>query len=249
MAKNWYFDLQEIAKTNAVAKEHVMALKEAKTDEQKQTAKANAQAFVEAQTQPQMKFTGDVTQKDIPEMKIVEQPKEQPKIIDPITINEPIKIQPKIKTEEVQPKTIDLSAPAEKKSWAKMGITREEELFKMGIRIQKMTLQERIAMRARIDEKIRNYQNSTQEQFRKKQLEQIQKDANDPEKIKWNRQRQFVLRITEELQQNHNILYILKNVENMTVEIMKELLDNPANVATFSQYDKNFANSFKKLFG
>lgn len=250
MANNWYFELQSLAKTNDEAKKHLQALKSATTEEEKATAKELAQAFVNAQAEPEKPQEPiDVSKKDIPEFNTVKpEVKEAPKTIDPTNIQEKpiIKAKP-VKKVELEP--ADMTLPAYNPNLAKMGINREEELFKKGIMIRKMTLQEKIAMRESIYQKTHKYNSAIQEKFRQEQLARIEKDAHDPEKIKWNNQRRLFNRILDELAQNHNIYYMFKEIDGLNPDVMRELLQNPANVAEFDQRNPEFVKGFYQLYG
>lgn len=251
MAKNWFIELKKLSATDETAALLVQSLKKATTDEEKQIAKENAQSYI-ASVQDDEK-PAEPEQSEISEENI-EQPEEN-------TEDKPVEVpvvddkEPDSKDSEEVDKSIeerkpsaDLSELALNPRLAKMGITREEELFLHGVLIRKMTREERIVMRRNIFNKKSSYSDNIQKAFKERQKEQRKKDRDDPEKQKFHRQRKFVERICEKLRAHNNIGNILKTVEGITPAIILELLENPANVAAFNIADRKFVENFKKRF-
>ena len=42
---------------------------------------------------------------------------------------------------------------------------------------------------------------------------------------------------------------MLKNIDGLTVDVLKKLIEDPANVNEFRQYNENFVDNFKKKYG
>lgn len=239
MANNWYTQLTSLAKTDEMAKAHLENLKAAETDEEKDAAKKIAMEYVES-----CKPT-TAPQDEIIEVKVPEKPAYTPKTINPelpqVKVAEP---------KETKVEKFDPEAPALKEKYRAWGLNREEELFlAKGICLREMKRDERIKFRSAINAKKNAYYSKQQADWQQKQREQLERDLNDPEKIKWNHQRTLVKRIEEELQQHHNIIYIMKNVAGLTPAILHELLEKPETVNAFNVLDKDFINSFYTIYG
>lgn len=247
MANNWYTQLVSISKTNEEAARHLETLKNARTEGEKANAKAEAEAFIKGLEQPEK--TVIKGSDDMPEMIIPEKPAQQPKVIDPNTIIPTVEKKEAPKT-EAKTEKFDPEAPALKEKYRRWGLNREEELFiDKGICLREMKRPERIKFRTAINQKKNAYYSALQSEWQKKQQEQIQRDLNDPEKIKYNHQRTMVTRIVDELREHHNILHIMKTVPEMTPAIMLELLQKPENVNQFTVLDKDFVKTFYAIYG
>lgn len=258
MALNWYLQLRNLSKTDEKASELMDLLQKATTDEEKESAKEKAKEYVEtvcARTQEESndRDTVDTKTTDREEENIVLEETERENnngdsldtidnsLPDNEFANENIKQEEKALT--------DLSAPAFNPRLAKCGITREEELFLHGVFVRKMCREEKMLMRREIYQKktVRNAQ--VQAEYRKKRIEQKQKDANDPEKQRYHQERKYVSAITNALEQHKNIGWIFSNIEGLTVDIVKEFIKKPAFVNAFNQANPNFITNFKKKYG
>jgi len=238
---NWLIELTRLAKTDKTALELLGQLKNASTEEEKEKAKQNGKEYIQK--------TQEI-QTDNPETN----PETQ---IDPVAENqpenttqtgdddsEPVHAQKK----EVEAK-YDMSEPAFNPRLAKMGITREEELFQMHVYVRKLTREDKMEIRRSIYQKKKNYTRQTQEKFRKQREEKIAALQADPEYQKYQNQQKFVLRIEEALTNHYNIDWMLKNIDGLTVEVIRELLQNPANVNRFKEKKDTFVPNFYKRFG
>lgn len=238
--------MQSIAKTDDTAAQLFQALKNAGTDSEKAQAKQNAMDYVTSITEAKIETFEDTI---IPtEEPVVEE--EKPQTINPNEIMP--KFEPKHEEkpkEEVQHSEYDLSGPAKKKRYAEMGLTWEEELFLQGVNIRNMKRDERIKFREGIQMKKDRFMNKLQEDWQREQAIKAAKAASDPEMIKFNNQRVFMTKILEELDQHHNVPYVMKMVDNLTPDIFCELLENPANVSAINQRDPEFIEVFKKMYG
>lgn len=233
---NWFAELIKIKTTDPKAKDLFELLKKASTEDEKTQAKATAKAYIESICKEPEPIT--VPKEEIPAPKVIE-----PELPKPI-----VKEKPVVEETPVYEAT-DLSAPAFNPRYAKWGLNREEELFLKGVLVRPMKREERIKFRSAINAKKYAFTDKLQADFRAKQKEQAIKDASDPEKIKFNNNRVFVKAICEELQQNHNIEYILRVVDNLTVETLRDLLKQPENEHAFTTYDKDFVANFYKKYG
>ena len=238
---NWLIELTRLAKTDKTALELLGQLKSASTDEEKEKAKQNGKEYIQKTQEVQTSNPEANTKAETdPVAKILPEDTNQTGDYDP----EPVRVQKK----EVDAK-YDMSEPAFNPRLAKMGITREEELFQMHVYVRKLTREDKMEIRRSIYQKKKNYTRQTQERFRKQREEKIAALQADPEYQRYQNQQKFVLRIEEALTNHYNIDWMLKNIDGLTVEVVRELLQSPANVNRFKEKKDTFVANFYKRFG
>lgn len=254
MAKNWLMDLTRLAKTDKTALELLRQLKSAQTDEEKEKAKQNGKEYIQAYTEKETSTTETdtnagtthpdpepATEEDKP---VAESPMEDS--------DNDIGMDPVASDKGVQrriDKKYDMSEPAFNPRLAKMGITREEELFKLGVYVRKLTRDEKIEIRRSIYQKKKKYMAATQERFKKQQAEARAAKLADPEYQKYIRQQQLVLKVEEALKNHCNMEWMFKNIPGLSVNVLRELLQVPANVNRFRAQKDVFVDNFYKKYG
>lgn len=241
---NWLMELTRLSKTDPTALELLRQLKGATTEEDKQKAKENGKAYIETHAKEEIQTSNTQTPETTTVDKVAEDLAENQD--DNITndIQNPDDVQTK-----VVEKKYDMSEPAFNPRLAKMGITREEELFQMHVFVRKLTREDKMEIRRSIYQKKKNYTRQTQENFRKQRAEKIAALQADPEYQKYQNQQKYVIRIVEALKNHYNIDWMLKNIEGLTVDVIRELLQTPANVNKFTQEKDEFVKNFYKRFG
>ena len=249
MAKNWLMELTKIAKADPKASELLKQLKSATTEEEKQKAKENGKAYIESiQNNTETPVQTNVNEQ------ITEPVQDTTEEIDPVEENKDMvrsndmDIDSKVQTKVVE-KKYDMSEPAFNPRLAKMGITREEELFQMHVFVRKLTREEKMEIRRSIYQKKKQYTRSTQNKFREERARKIAALQADPEYQKYQNQQKYVIRIEEALTNHYNIDWMLKNIEGLTVDVIRELLQIPANVNKFKEKKDTFVSNFYKRFG
>jgi hypothetical protein len=130
-----------------------------------------------------------------------------------------------------------------------MGITREEELFMQRVYVRKLTREEKMEIRRNIYQKRKAQRNKVQQQFREERERKQAALMADPEYQKYLIQNRYVIRIVEALKAHCNVDWMLKNIEGLTVDVIRELLKNPANVNKFREEKDTFVSNFYKKFG
>lgn len=256
---NWFLTLRNLSKTDPVAAELFNNLQKAETDEEKDTAKQNAQEYIqkiqskETESNPSEETVVDTTNSVAGEVdgqgdNVVSA---TPDSADtegsgPENTEEfPEKI-----TEESEEKVkTDLSQPAFNPRLAKCGITREEELFLNHVYVRKLSHEEKILMRRSIYQKKTQRNAQIQAELKAKRMAQKQKDLSDPEKIKFHQERKFVDAICKALEQHCNMGWIFSRIDGLTPEIVKDLLKKPANVNAFNTENRQFVDNFRKKYG
>ena len=134
-------ELTKLSKTDPTALELLRQLKSASNEQEKEKAKQNGKEYIkkmhpETTLQTSNPETGEETTIDAqPEDLAVDQGNNRPDIVAPVHV---------VQKKEVEAK-YDMSEPAFNPRLAKMGITREEELFQMHVLVRKMTREEKIA--------------------------------------------------------------------------------------------------------
>ena len=253
MALNWYLTLRNLAKTDAKAAELLEQLKTAESDDDKETAKQQAQAYLqEIQTNSESSEDTTVSQTDTvaPEETGTDSGKLCPETSHEGNPETGIGSKDESTQEESKEEVkTDLSQPAFTPRLAKFGITREEELFLKGVFVRKMTREEKILMRRSIYQKKTLGNAKIQAEFKAKRIEQKLKDINDPEKQKFHQERKYVAAIVNALEQHKNLGWIFSNIEGLTTDIFKELIKKPGNVNAFNQANPKFITNFKKKYG
>lgn len=253
---NWLMELTKLSKTDETAKGLLAQLKRASTDEEKEKAKQNGKAYIEAKSEKETSTTETTENTDLPISQESDTTETQtdPEKTDEDTdakdsdVDSGTNLERGPVAEKVVDKKFDMSEPAFNPRLAKMGITREEELFKLGVYVRKLSRDEKILIRRSIYQKTKGYRAQTQETFKKKQAEaRIAREA-DPEYQKLKRQQVYVLKIEEALKNHYNIDWMLKNIEGLTVEVVRELLKKPENVNRFTTQKEEFVKNFYKRF-
>lgn len=245
---NWLMELTKLSKTDKTAKELLSQLKAATTDEEKEKAKQNGKEYIQAL---QETATTSIPEPETPEP--TPEP-ENEQVADDDTEDTVVDSQQDtgcgpVDAQKTVDKKYDMSEPAFNPRLAKMGITREEELFKLGVLVRKMTRNEKIAIRRSIYQKKKQYMSATQEKFKKQQAEARAAREADPEYQKYMHQRQFVLKIEEALKNHCNIEWMFRNIEGLNPDVMRELLQKPENVNRFRAQKDEFVENFYKKYG
>jgi hypothetical protein len=249
MKTNWLMELTKLSKTDKTAKELLAQLKAASTDEEKEKAKKDGKEYIQAlqeapaDTVPAEEVSATTTEADVePE---ASQDLEEDKDSDIVSDPEP----DDVSETKVVEKKYDMSEPAFNPRLAKMGITREEELFKLGVYVRKLTRQEKIEIRRSIYQKKKQYTSTIQESFKKKQAEARAAKLADPEYQKYVHQQQLVLRIEEALKNHCNMEWMFKNIAGLTPDVLRELIQVPANANRFKTQKEEFIKNFHKKYG
>ena len=257
MALNWFLTLRNLSKTDATAAALMEQLKTAETDDEKNTAKENAQAYLQ-KIQSNENSKSEST--DLPETNpvVAEETGTDDREVCDETSSEG-NSEDGSECEEESPceerkedkKITDLSQPAFNPRLARYGITREEELFLHGVFVRKMSREDKILMRRSIYQKKNVMAAKIQAIFKAKRLEQKNKEAKDPEIQKYHQERKYVSAIVDALEQHKNLAYIFNgsSIEGLTVEIFRELIKKPGNVNAFNQVNPNFMENFYKMYG
>lgn len=252
MATNWLMTLTSLAKTDKTALELLRQLKSAQTDEEKEKAKQNGKEYIQTYTE---------TETSTPEADTGTTPAEPEPTPEPETTEDELVEEDSdvdsgvavstsdVDTKKEVDKKYDMSEPAFNPRLAKMGITREEELFKLGIYVRKLTRDEKIEIRRSIYQKKKQYMAATQDRFKKQQAEARAAKEADPAYQKYKHQQMYVLKIEEALKNHCNVDWMFRNIVGLTPDVMRELLELPANVNRFRAQKENFVDNFYKKFG
>lgn len=244
---NWLMELTKLSKTDETALDLLRQLKSASTDEEKEKAKKDGKAYIENATKAQVQTDETTTVDPTPEEPLAEMPVEETEDNDIVGDSEPDNVdQEPVKTVE---KKYDMSEPAFNPRLAKMGITREEELFKLGVFVRKLTREEKIAIRRSVYQKKKKYTSTVQDSFKKKQAEARAAKLADPEYQKYVHQQQLVLRIEEALKNHCNMEWMFKNIAGLTPDVLRELIKVPANANRFKTQKEEFVKNFYKKYG
>lgn len=249
---NWLMQLTALAKEDQTALELLRALKNATTEEEKEKAKENGKAYIEKVKAIQTN-----------EEKVPEPTAEETGTKDPVAEDT---TPPAQDLEENQTgdsadsdsdssedkaieKKYNMAEPAFNPRLAKMGITREEELFIKGIMVRKISKEEKLLIRRSIYQKKKKYTGDLQAKFKEKRETERAARLADPKYQEFQIQRKYILKISEALKAHNNIGWMLKNIDGLTVDVLRKLLEDPANVNEFRQYNENFVDNFKKKYG
>lgn len=146
----------------------------------------------------------------------------------------------------------DMNEPALNPRLAKIGITREEELFIQGVVIRPMSRQDRILVRRSIANKKDKYQKELMAAYKQQQAETKRRNLTDPKVIAFNRKQKFVMQIRDALQQNWNFDAMFAKIDGFTIQDMDELIKDPDVLKLFEQYYQGFEKNYlkwKKIFG
>lgn len=234
-------ELTKIAKLDPKAGELLKQLKTATTEEEKQKAKENGKAYIENLSQEIQTSDTETIETPTPEEKPVVEDKDD----SSVDIVAPVHV---IQTKVVE-KKYDMSEPAFNPRLAKMGITREEELFQQHVFVRKLTREEKMEIRRSIYQKKKLHMRDVQNKFREERAKKLAALQADPEYQKYQHQNKLVIRIEEALTNHYNIDWMLKNIEGLTVDVMRELLKIPANVNRFKDKKDTFVTNFYKKYG
>lgn len=252
---NWFLTIRNLSKTDPVAAELFNNLQKAQTDEEKDTAKQNAQEYIQ-------KIQSKETESSPSEETVVDTADSVAGEVDGQGDNVVSAAPDSTDTERSEPENTegiaeeseekvktDLSQPAFNPRLAKCGITREEELFLNHVYVRKLSHEEKILMRRSIYQKKTQRNAQIQAELKAKRMAQKQKDLSDPEKIKFHQERKFVDAICKALEQHCNMGWIFSKIDGLTPEIVKDLLKKPANVNAFNTENRQFVDNFRKKYG
>lgn len=244
MATNWFMELTKLSKTDPQALDLLRQLKNASTDEEKEKAKNNGKIYIEQlqQAQPDTPETPTEPTEDA-------EPVETDLAEDSGVVGDNNVVSDKPAQTKVVEKKYDMSEPAFNPRLAKMGITREEELFQMHVFVRKLTREDKLEIRRSIYQKKKKYTRDTQKRFTEQREQKRAALLADPEYQKYTHQQKFVIRIVEALKGHYNIDWMLKNIEGLTPDVIRELLENPANANKFREQKAEFIPNFYKRFG
>ena len=254
---NWLMELTKLSKTDKTALELLRQLKSASTEEEKEKAKENGKAYIEnIQENIQAQVSApEAPSADIP-TETPDSPEEDVEETPDVSMAEPESVvgdNDVAPSEPVQTKVVekkyDMSEPAFNPRLAKMGITREEELFKMGVLVRKMTREEKILIRRSIYQKKKQYMAATQERFKKQQAEARAAKEADPQYQKYMHQQKMVIKIEEALKNHYNMEWMFRNIDDLTPDVLRELIEVPANANRFKTQKEEFVKNFYKKYG
>lgn len=251
MAKNWLMELTKIAKADPQAGELLKQLKSATTEEEKQKAKENGKAYIESketaepETPVQTNESESVPETTTEEVEHMEENLDKCEDDSVVVSVAPVHV---VQKKEVE-KKYDMSEPAFNPRLAKMGITREEELFQMGVFVRKLTREEKLEIRRSIYQKKKTHMRDVQNKFREERAKKMAAMLADPEYQKYQNQQKMVIRIEEALTNHCNIEWMFKNIDGLNVDVMRELLKSPANANKFKEKKDTFIENFYKKYG
>ena len=247
---NWLMQLTALAKEDQTALELLRALKAATTEEEKEKAKENGKAYIEAQQkiqtnaekepEPTAEETTDPVEEDTtPPVQDLEENQTGDSANSDSDSDEDKAIDAKY----------NMAEPAFNPRLAKMGITREEELFIKGIMVRKISKEEKLLIRRSIYQKKKTYSRNLQAKYKEKRETERAARLADPAYQEFQNRRKFILKINEALKAHNNLGWMLKNIDGLTVDVLKKLIEDPANVNEFREYDETFVDKFKKKYG
>lgn len=253
MKINWYLQIRNLAKSDAKAAEILEQLKTAESEDEKESAKQNAQTYLQ-EVQTNSDSSEDTTVPSPDPVVTEEDGTDNRKLCDETSDEGNPQDGITDKSESTQEESheeikTDLSQPAFTPRLAKFGITREEELFLKGVFVRKMSREEKILMRRSIYQKKTLGNAKIQAEFKAKRIAQKQQDRNDPEKQKFHQERKYIAAIVNALEQHKNLGWIFSQIEGLTPDIFRELIQKPGNVNTFRQANQKFIDNFKKKYG
>lgn len=242
--------LTALAKEDQTALELLRALKAATTEEEKEKAKENGKAYIEkvktiqtnAEEIPAAEETGTtdpVAEDTTPPAQDLEENQAGDSADSDSDSGEDKAIEAKF----------NMAEPAFNPRLAKMGITREEELFIKGIMVRKISKEEKLLIRRSIYQKKKKYTGDLQAKYKEKRETERAARLADPAYQEFQIRRKFVLKISEALKAHNNLGWILKNIDGLTVDVLRKLIEDPANVNEFREYDETFVDKFKRKYG
>ena len=86
-------------------------------------------------------------------------------------------------------------------------------------------------------------------EYKAKRIAQRERDANDPEKIKFHQERKYIAAIVNALEGHKNMKWIFSNIEDLTVDIFRDLIKKPGNANAINAANPNFLANFRKMYG
>lgn len=252
MGLNWYLQLRNLCKSDAKAAELFQQLQTAGTDDEKENAKQQAQEYI--QTLQSNETKSEATEENIvtenSDVLEANDKSDSDVVIDTSnTEDKQSESENKQDKSEKEKNLMDLSAPAWNPRLAKCGITREEELFLKGVYVRKLSHEDKILIRRSIYNKKTLRNAKIQAEYKAQRIAQREKEANDPEKIKFHQERKLVFALTNALEQHKNMIWIFSNIEGLTPEVLKELLQKPGIRNAVRQANPNFIDNFNKKYG
>jgi hypothetical protein len=250
MALNWYLQIRNLSKTDPKAAEILEQLKNAGTDNEKDSAKQAAIQYITESTHNEEPAIDNSKPGTEEETAVAENQKvvSDPDIKSDSVVFDTTDTEDGKRDQEAEVKT-DLSQPAFAPRLAKFGITREEELFLKGVFVRKMNREDKILMRRSIYQKKTQGNAKIQAEFKAKRIAQKQADLNDPEKIKFHQERKYVSAIVDALTNHKNLGWIFSQIEGLTPETLRELIAKPGNYNAIRQANPNFIENFNKKYG
>lgn len=257
MATNWLMELTKLAKSDSQARELLRQLKNATTTEEKEKAKENGKEYIQTHTEKETGTTETDTNTGTTPANPEPAAEQEPEVETDMAEDQSMVGDPDVPTDDIPEKPVqkivekkyDMSEPAFNPRLARMGITREEELFQQHVYVRKLTREEKFEIRRSIYQKKKQHMRAIQEDFAKRREEQKKQRLADPEYQKFVHQQKFVVRIVEALKAHCNIDWMLKNIDGLTVDVVRELLQKPANVNKFREQKEEFVPNFYKRFG
>ncbi|MBR4420176.1 MAG: hypothetical protein IKT32_04785 [Clostridia bacterium] len=248
---NWYLKIRNLAKTDPVAAEIFNLLQTAGTDDEKESAKQQAQEYIASKESGNNIAEENTTTN---EETVVEEdlgtnnePVVDDSLVDPVSDDEPV-VEERSQEDEEKVKQ-DLSQLAFNPRLAKCGITREEELFLNHVYVRKLSHDEKIEMRRAIYQKKTVRNAAIQAEYKAKRMAQKIKDLNDPEKIRFHQERKLVAAINDALTNHKNLGWIFSKIEGLTPEIMREFIEKPGIRNGFNRINPDFIPNFHKKYG
>lgn len=247
---NWLMQLTALAKEDQTALELLRALKAATTEEEKEKAKENGKAYIEkvktiqtnAEETPAAEETGTtdpVAEDTTPPAQDLEENQDGDSADSDSDSGEDKAIEAKF----------NMAEPAFNPRLAKMGITREEELFIKGIMVRKISKEEKLLIRRSIYQKKKKYTGDLQSKFKEKRETERAARLADPKYQEFQIKRKYILKIIEALKANNNAGWMLKNIDGLTVDVVRKLIEDQATVNEFREYDEIFVDKFKRKYG
>lgn len=248
MALNWFLTLRNLAKTDANAAALMEQLKTAGTDDEKETAKKTAQEYIQKIQSNESDSHPTPEENVVVETNPVVAEQDRPDVHESDVETD---TEDRSASEETQEKKImlDLSQPAFTPRLAKYGITREEELFLNGVFVRKMDRNEKILMRRSIYQKKTQVAAKIQAEYKAKRIAQKEKDARDPEKIRFHQERKYISAIVNALEEHKNLGWVFSNIEGLTLDVFRDLMKKPGNVNAINAANPNFLANFRKKYG
>lgn len=250
MALNWFLTLRNLSKSDETALALFTNLQKATTDEEKSNAKQQAQEYIQkiqsTESSDKPAETDSVAEN---QDNVVVADSEDTVDDSTLSVQEDAENDETVEEPKEEIKSTDLSLPAFSARLAKSGITREEELFLHGVFVRKLTRDEKLAIRRSIYQKKTVSNAKKQAEYKAKRIAQREKDAQDPEKIKFHQERRVMFSLINAITEHKNLGWVFSNIEGLTPDIFREIIKNPANVNAIRQVNPSFIDNFNKKYG